>query len=115
MGYDGVAVSPVLWRFSRATGVIWTTKLTDRLLTADQIALDARGRIFIVGMASDSGKPSYDSYLAQYDPDGELLWGQASGERGGAAARSLVVSRDGKVYITGGSASGAFVMGVSPP
>ncbi|MEI9948703.1 MAG: hypothetical protein WDO74_06895 [Pseudomonadota bacterium] len=113
--YEAVSRRRILWRYSRASGVVWSTALPDQLFTADQLALDARGRIFIVGMANDFGKPYYDGYLAQYDPDGKLLWGEALGMRGTSSANSLAVSRDGKVYLGGGSASGAFVMRVSPP
>ncbi|HEY0469093.1 MAG TPA: PQQ-binding-like beta-propeller repeat protein, partial [Polyangiaceae bacterium] len=113
--YEAVTRRRILWRFSRASGVLWSTSLTDQLFTADRVALDARGRIFIVGMANDFGKPYYDSYLAQYDPDGKLLWGEALRARGNSSANSLLVSRDGKVFIAGGSVAGAFVMRVSPP
>ena len=113
--YDRATGRRLLWRFSRATGVLWTTTLGDQLFTADQLVLDAQGNIFIAGMANDFGKSYFDTYLAQYDRNGKLLWGEPLNERGTAAPSSLAVSRDGKLYIAGGAITGAFVMRVSPP
>jgi len=113
--YDRATMRRLLWRFSRATGIVWTTTLTEQLFTADELVVDTHESIFIVGMANDFGKAYYDTYLAQYDRNGKLLWGEPLNQRGTSAATSLVLSRDGKLYIAGGAIGGAFVMRVSPP
>jgi len=104
-----------LWRYSLTKDLVWKVALTKDLYTADNLALDAHRNIFIVGMANDFGEPYYDSYLAKYDPDGNLLWGMALGERGGIGARGLAVGADGAVFMCGTSKSGAFVTRFTAP
>ena len=86
-----------------------------KLTTADDLALDGRGNVFVVGMATDFGKPYYDAYLAKYDRDGQVLWGEALGQRGSSSTRGVAVSPEGVAYVTGDLESGAFVTRVSPP
>lgn len=108
-------ITRVLWRYSPTKDLIWKVDLTKDLYTADNLALDAHRNIFIVGMANDFGESYYDSYLAKYDPDGNLLWGTALGERGGPDSRGLAVAADGAVFLCGTSERGAFVTRFTPP
>ena len=111
------AANRALARYSASGAVVWTQTLDrNTLYTTEDMAIDANGNIFVVGMANDFGKPNYATYMAEYAPDGSRLWGEELSVRLGSSAGSLAVSSDGKIFISGPdlTTGSAFLVRVTP-
>jgi outer membrane protein assembly factor BamB len=104
------------WRYTASGALVWSKPIDKHNLdTADDLAVDATGNIFVVGMANDFGSPYYDTYLAEFAPDGSQVWGKKLGARVGAPQRSVAVSSEGKVFVAGSDGhSGAFLVRLTP-
>jgi len=70
-------------RYSKTGALVWEAALDQNLFDVNDIAVDAHGHVFVIGMANDFGKPYYRAYVAKYSQDGAPLGGQELGVAGG--------------------------------
>ena len=110
-------IQRALARYSAGGELVWSQPLTRaELSTADALALDGEGNAFVVGMANDFGESYYDTFLAEYAPDGTRVSGAAVGFRVDSSSRDVAVSPDGRVFIAGGDSlvGASFVLQATP-
>lgn len=81
--------------------------------SGNSISIDAKNRIFLSGKLSPDGvqpEPSsgntenYNSFIAQFDEDGSLIFARATQGAGGDEI-SGIISRSGNIYFTGKASS----------
>jgi hypothetical protein len=82
---------------------------------AVRVATDAAGNVYATGLFSgtvdfdpgpgistlSSGGPSYNTFVAKYDPDGLLVWAKSFDSTGESQGNGLAVDADGNVAVTG--------------
>lgn len=101
---------------TRRSGVdgspVWTVTLTGWDAEVMGVATDADGDVIAIGVYSgtiDFGGQtlsvpagmSESAFVAEYDPDGNLLWVNGFDDSVGASGRAVATGRDGAVYATG--------------
>ena len=74
------------------------------------ITADGSGNVYVTGSSPITwGTPinayvgSYDTFVAKFDNDGELLWNTFIGSSGEDVGRGIVVDSNGNIYIVGDS------------
>jgi hypothetical protein len=115
----GVAPSsPHMSRYSAEGELLWSRDVVSEQSEVTRLEVDSSGNAFIVGKEGDVRlSKRYGTYLAEYDAEGNPLWGEALGLEGGAGARDLAVAPDGAVFVTGDypdAPTGAFIIRMSP-
>lgn len=100
--------SETIRRYSTSGEVVWEAPLDDRISFASDIAVDANGHVFVIGMANGLSDPFYQVYISEYSQEGELIGGRALAVAGSFEGFFLVAVDDGELFITGPLMSGVF-------
>jgi uncharacterized delta-60 repeat protein len=98
-------------KYSAAGLPLWTnssTGLAGRTYSAQDLAVDAKGRVFVTGSSYDPRSATSDGVTAAYSETGTSLWvdfydGRANGLD---SAVAMVVDGSGNVIVTGASDGG---------
>ena len=100
-------------RYSDTGALVWEAALDHNLFDVNDIAVDARGHVFVIGMANDFGKPYFRAYVAKYSQDGAPQGGQELGVEGDFEGFLTVAVDDSQLFITGPYRSGVFIAHMS--
>ncbi len=76
--------------------------------TANGVALDPYGNIYVAGTTNSSGAGGYDVLLLKYNSSGILVWARTWGGSGSDFGTGLATDSHGTVYITGRTYSFGF-------
>jgi hypothetical protein len=94
-------------KYNKKGNKLWVKQFgTSAEDVANEIALDKRGNIYLVGNTSGSLGNSYlggntDIFVAKLDRNGELLWTVQNGTSGDDNAEGIAIDKNGNIYATG--------------
>jgi hypothetical protein len=93
---------------THAGGVRWTLASTAAVSSAQNVAFDSAGNVFIVGFYGGAGlsgwsaaASSSDAFVASYSRDGALRWMRRMGGLGDERATGVAIDGANSVYVSG--------------
>lgn len=93
----------IVARFDASGNQIWNKQLSlDTATTAVDLATDADGNVYVVGITGESVlPPENDSFIAQLDANGQLVWSNRFGRPGYDLAYAVDTLSDGRALLAG--------------
>lgn len=95
-------------KFDASGNVVWTRQFgSNKGDSADAMALDANGNIFVSGYTKGTlpGQAAVqgdgDAYVAKLDAAGNVVWTRQFGSSGWDRARAVAVDTDGRIFAAG--------------
>lgn len=93
-------------RYSSEGTLAWDVPKDAHLYLGNDIAADANGNAYVVGIANDFTGTGYDAYVSKYSSSGELIGGRALGVSAAAEGFQLVAADNGELYVAGALLTG---------
>lgn len=93
----------IVARFDASGNQIWNKQFSlDTATTAVDLAADSNGNVYVVGITGESVlPPENDSFIAQFDANGQLAWSNRFGRPGYDLAYAVDTLSDGRALLTG--------------
>jgi hypothetical protein len=97
-----------LSKYTTSGSLLWLKQLGSAAgETVSGSAVDAFSNLYVVGntrgtlYGNPPGPDSSNSFLAKYDPNGTLVWGQQFGSSETDGATQVTIATDGSIYVAG--------------